>query len=80
MATSRTDFLRIVSQTADRLDIGECAVIAAFVSRVERKASASTDLAETAHLDQVAAAMAAEIGPAMERDIRRPVRRRGRGR
>ena len=68
--TSRADFLAIVRRVARRQNLPECAVIAAMASRVERNASLTADPALTHHLDQVAAALAAEIGPALERDVR----------
>jgi hypothetical protein len=71
VTTSRADFLRHVAAVADRTNLPECAVIAAMVDRVTQHASQATDPAQTAYLDQVAAAMSREIGPALDRDAGR---------
>lgn len=67
--TTRADFLVIVRRVSRRQNLPESAVIAAMASLVERNASLTADPALTHHLDQVAAALAAEIGPSLKRDI-----------
>lgn len=76
MTTSLTppDFLKIARDHADRGN-SEVKALAIIADAIKRKIAASDNEGIRFHLGLDLANVLAEIGPAMERDIQRPVRR-----